>query len=140
MNIKQRSIAIADGDKKYFTGHPCIHGHNSPRYTLSGICCACNAANAKKSAKIKVRKYVAKLQAHFMYPLHPDDHAAAMNYCHALNLQRGRMPHIEMDPVLPPADEAALDAKIAAHRAHIIGSAVPKVEPHLPREFLLTNP
>ena len=34
----------------------------------------------------------ARLQALFTYKLHPDDHAAALAYCQALDLNRGQRP------------------------------------------------
>lgn len=38
--IKQQ--AIANGEKTYFTGKPCCHGHLSPRWTNTGQCVECN--------------------------------------------------------------------------------------------------
>ena len=36
-----RKLAIAEGDKTYFTGMPCKNGHVSHRYTDSGYCIQC---------------------------------------------------------------------------------------------------
>ena len=36
-----RNQAKLNGDKFYFTGKPCVHGHLSPRYTGKGTCCEC---------------------------------------------------------------------------------------------------
>lgn len=41
ITIKSRKQAIADGDKKYFTGKPCAKNHLAYRYTQSGTCEAC---------------------------------------------------------------------------------------------------
>lgn len=47
MEIKTRKQAQMDGDKKFYTGRPCAHGHDSPRYVISGTCCVCAAASTK---------------------------------------------------------------------------------------------
>jgi len=39
--LMKRSAAKAAGNKKYYTGKPCGHGHVSMRYVANGICCAC---------------------------------------------------------------------------------------------------
>lgn len=37
----ERGMAKVSGDKFYFTGKPCKHGHVSKRYTGKGTCCEC---------------------------------------------------------------------------------------------------
>lgn len=38
---RARETAKSLGEKLYWTGSPCIHGHMSPRYTSSGQCYEC---------------------------------------------------------------------------------------------------
>jgi hypothetical protein len=45
----------------------------------------------------------------FSYPLHPDDHAAALAFCQGLDLQRGRMPNAGY-PVVAQAGAAPVIA------------------------------
>ena len=59
MNIKTRNQAINDGDKIYFTGKPCKHGHISPRW-IFGACCECKKLidkNYKQNNKEHIKKY-----------------------------------------------------------------------------------
>ena len=59
MNIKTRSQAILDGDKVYFTGKPCKHGHLSPRLVM-GACLECKKTidkNYKNKNKEHIKEY-----------------------------------------------------------------------------------
>ena len=38
---KSRKIARVLGEKYYFTGDECAHGHVPKRYTANGLCCGC---------------------------------------------------------------------------------------------------
>lgn len=38
---KERASAIQKGDKRYFTGRPCKHGHVAERTTSNGCCVVC---------------------------------------------------------------------------------------------------
>lgn len=120
MNITDRRQAAAEGKKRYFTGEPCSQGHKAERYVSTGNCVACQRAHAKRYAGDVKHDYRASLRGHFSYPLHPDDVAAALAYCQALDLQRGRAPHVPTAPA--PRDEAAVYAQIAAHRERVAGS------------------
>ena len=40
-NKSERTEAKLNGDKFYFTGKPCKHGHIAPRYTGKGTCTEC---------------------------------------------------------------------------------------------------
>lgn len=61
----KRREAKTIGDKKYFTGKPCKHGHNSFRYTKSAACVSCTSwfhyrRNFKKTEKpiyVRVQVY-----------------------------------------------------------------------------------
>lgn len=97
MMIKTRREAAAAGERKYMTGRPCNKGHESIRYTVSGICCQCQKEAAKSYSAKMNRTIVSKALGHFGYDLHPDDHAVAHAYCQALDLARGRTPK-----ALPP--------------------------------------
>lgn len=68
----------------FFTGKPCRYGHTAQRFVSTGSCTACNLARAARFRKDAPRP--------FSYDLHPDDVAAALAYCQALDIQRGRMP------------------------------------------------
>jgi hypothetical protein len=59
MHIKTRSQAIKDGDKLYFTGKPCKHGHISPRF-IFGACSECKKQidkNYKENNKEHIKEY-----------------------------------------------------------------------------------
>lgn len=123
MEIKTRRQAAEAGENKYYTGKPCVHGHDGPRYTASGICCKCNNDGVKRYNKNLTKMKVSRALGAFTYPLHPDDHAAALAYCQALDLQRGRVPQVpEARPVPAPFD--AVEA-----RRQIFGRCVDLVPP-----------
>lgn len=121
MDVKTRMEAAQAGEKKYRTGKPCSNGHDSPRYTSTGICCRCNVDAAKRYSGRVQLTVKAKLQGHFVYPLHPDDHASALAYCQALDLSRGRVPHVVAAPTPFGEISAEQAAMIAATRASVIG-------------------
>lgn len=57
--IIKRKDAIENGDKKYFTGKPCKHGHIDQRHTRSRLCAACDKAhkaNYYKRNKEKIKE------------------------------------------------------------------------------------
>lgn len=59
MKIKTRQQALMDGDKKYFTGKPCKHGHISPRLIM-GACLECKKTidkNYKEKNKEHLKTY-----------------------------------------------------------------------------------
>lgn len=116
-----RAEANAAGKVRYFTGEPCRAGHLAERYVTTGSCVMCQRAASERFRRNAAQAHVAALRGHFSYPLHPDDQAAALAYCQALDLQRGRAPHV---PTAAPAprDEAAVYAQIAAHRERVAGS------------------
>lgn len=121
MQIKTRKQAAFDGDSKYWTGKTCSKNHESPRYTSTGICCKCNA-EAAKAYNARMRKTVsARAQGHFVYLAHPDDHAALLAYAQALDLQRGRSPHV---PNPPKQAEEMTPERIAEARRLAMGKAV----------------
>lgn len=49
MDVIDRKTAIAAGLPKYYTGQPCINGHISERYSLSGSCQACVADSTARA-------------------------------------------------------------------------------------------
>lgn len=135
MSYKTRSEAMIAGALKYSTGQPCKNGHLSERYTSSGICCRCNveASRAITSRYKKIRN--AKLQGHFSYALHPDDHAAALAYCQALDLQRGRLPPAAPRPANHEGpDPAQIDRAVALAMAATRERLIPApLAPYLPK-------
>jgi Na+-translocating ferredoxin:NAD+ oxidoreductase RnfC subunit len=55
--ILTRQDALAIGYIRYYTGKPCIHGHDSERYTNSRTCIECNSVRWKKRPEEKRREY-----------------------------------------------------------------------------------
>lgn len=47
-NAATRTEALELGDTHYYTGEPCKHGHDSPRYALSGMCVQCSKERARQ--------------------------------------------------------------------------------------------
>jgi hypothetical protein len=46
-----RQQAIANGEKHYFTGKPCKHGHVAPRHVLQNRCVTCKAVHSETVVK-----------------------------------------------------------------------------------------
>lgn len=131
MDIKTRRQAAEDGENKYYTGKPCVNGHDSPRYTSTGICCKCNAEGVKKYNKNMRILHNSKLAGWFSYPSHPDDVAALLAYAQALDIARGRMPHV------PAEVRSAMPFDVAAARRRALGKAAELTqagssEPYMP--------
>ncbi len=51
-----RQEAKKSGSKYYFTGHPCLHGHLSPRY-MDGGCIQCHRGWDRRTADKRKAKY-----------------------------------------------------------------------------------
>lgn len=49
--IVSRADARARGLTRYFTGHPCSHGHVAERVTANGVCVACKTGIQSRSRK-----------------------------------------------------------------------------------------
>ena len=49
MEIVTRKDAMERGEKTFFTGEPCKHGHISKRTVLNRSCCECRAEHTRKS-------------------------------------------------------------------------------------------
>lgn len=47
MYAETRALAELRGEKYYFTGKPCVHGHMSLRWTKTGICCKCSTEHRR---------------------------------------------------------------------------------------------
>lgn len=129
--IITRGDALAQGRKHFYSGKPCKYGHDSARFTSTGACMACNAARSKLFAQ-------GVAERNFVYSLHPDDYAAALAYCQALDLQRGRVPSTPKTLAIIPtprhAEPAALPADLARHRQAVVAAHTPPAVPaHLPK-------
>lgn len=123
-----RAEAAAQGRKRFYTGKPCKYGHDAQRFVTTGACIACNAARSKLFSKA-----IANNGKTFSYSLHPDDVAAALAYCQALDLQRGRVPLVP-DAVPCGAEPVALPADIERHRQTLVASYSQPVPPsYLPK-------
>lgn len=65
--LSSRKEAKESGDKFYFTGNPCIHGHVSKRQTVNGCCYECSLikSRAYQAANLeKKRDYKEKNKEH----------------------------------------------------------------------------
>lgn len=91
--VKTRRQAAEAGEKRYYTGKPCAKGHDSQRFTSTGVCIKCASGYVKEYNKRLNRETTARANGAFVHPLHADDHAAARAYCQALDMARGRVPY-----------------------------------------------
>lgn len=124
--VLTRQQAANLGQKRYYTGRPCSKGHSAQRFTSTGGCVVCSKNYVKEYQSRLKKTTVANLAGFFSYPLHPDDHAAALAYCQALDLARGRAPHVPAAAVV--AAPFVLPADIARHRAVLLEAHAPKTE------------
>ena len=53
MELLTKKDALSLGIQHYYTGKPCKHGHDSERYTATGICIECTQVRTAKRAKRK---------------------------------------------------------------------------------------
>lgn len=118
-----RTVAAAQGLKHFYTGRPCKYSHDSLRFTSTGACMACNAGRSQMfSRKVTTGR--------FAYELHPEDHATALAYCQALDLQRGRTPQAHEPFKMPErprgAETVALPTDIQRHRDTLLASYTPQ--------------
>jgi hypothetical protein len=72
---------------------------------------------------------------HFVYPLHPDDHAQALAFCQGLDLQRGRMPTAGQAVEAQPVDAPAITAPDWLARVRSGQDATPPPPDHVPAEL-----
>lgn len=128
MEITTRQEAAEKGYRFFNTGKSCKNGHNPLRYTSTGICVKCCKENNSKVAKVARGARMSMMTGNFIYPLHPDDFLAALAYCHALDMQRGRVPKLAEAGTRPPITPEAIQER----RAWLLNQTVPKVQPHLP--------
>jgi hypothetical protein len=56
MNIITREEALQKGLTRYYTGVPCIHGHNAERFACQKYCVACYKNRNHKPHQTKYRK------------------------------------------------------------------------------------
>jgi hypothetical protein len=109
------------GLKRYYTGRPCLKGHDSERFVTTGGCVKCNAERSTLFRSSNTVASVSRLRGWFSYPLHPDDYAAALAYCQGLDMARSRIPHVPDAP--PPVDEITPE-RIREMRALALGRVV----------------
>lgn len=138
-----RNEAAAAGLTRYNTGRPCRNGHTADRYTSTGNCCECLKSHSREfAAVLRASKQPTEQGGRlFAYRLHADDHAAALAYCQALDLQRGRTPSpgqaVAVDaPPAQPSANLVLPEHIQRHRAELERAYAPAPGPgYLPAEF-----
>lgn len=56
MKIVSLEDAQERGMIRYYTGEPCVNGHDSERYVSNKICCECSRIAARNSYRKKVRR------------------------------------------------------------------------------------
>ena len=59
----ERSKAKALGERFYFTGKPCKHGHIAKRYTDKGTCCECMAIDFEKKKDFRLAQMKANYES-----------------------------------------------------------------------------
>lgn len=111
-----RAQALAEGRKRFYTGKPCKRGHDAQRFVTTGGCVACNASRAKVFSQAAQAASTARVQGLFAYPLRPEDFAAALAYCQALDLAAGRTPHTP-GATKPPPPAKPFDVEAARRHA-----------------------
>ena len=52
-----RAAAIEAGEPKFITGKPCIYGHNTYRYTVTGECAGCRAERNYQARKKQISTF-----------------------------------------------------------------------------------
>ena len=62
MQKVSRLDAARQGERKYYTGKPCINGHLSQRYTTCGSCIQCTYLNTAKKTQL-IRDMIKKADA-----------------------------------------------------------------------------
>lgn len=106
--VMTRREAAEAGHKRYYTGRLCNRGHDCQRFTSTGGCLKCASVYVKEYNKRLTEKAAHRSTGTFSYPLHPDDHAAALAYCQALDMQRGNTPkNVVVAPPPEPFDAQA---------------------------------
>jgi len=126
-----RKAAQAAGLPHFYTGRACCNGHDAPRFVSNGGCVACNKERMATFNSGTRRGRTAKLQGLFTYELHTDDHAKALAFCQALDMDRGRTPKVPaVKEVLAPRTVQ----QIEDDRARIFsGLRQPEKEVYVPK-------
>lgn len=85
--VEERNEAIAAHRSKYWTGRKCARGHESQRYTKTGVCCKCNSENAMEYQKRKVNEYkgIDDPMTRVNIEIHRDQEQALRDYAEILN-------------------------------------------------------
>lgn len=121
-----RKQAFERGLKRFYTGKPCSKNHDAERFVTTGGCVKCNSDRSTFFRKSSNASTVSNLRGHFGYPLHPDDYAAALAYCQALDMQRGRTPHV---PEAPREVEEITPERMKQMRELALGRVFDVLEP-----------
>jgi len=138
-DITTRRQAMERGLKRFYTGRPCIAGHDAQRFVTTGGCVACNAARSQLFRSSAQKTQGSRLRGYFTYDLDPADHAAALAFCQALDLQRGRVPQSSKMPARG-SEALVLPEHLAVYRDQALreaerlrASAAGEDEPYLPK-------
>jgi len=119
--VISRTDAAAAGARFFYTGRPCTRGHDCLRYTSTGNCVECHRARGQVLTSNAKQGRIARMREHFSYELHPDDHAAALAFCQALDIQRGVIPK---SAPARPAPRTITPEEIEARRQWVINGGM----------------
>lgn len=84
-SIMKRRAAHDAGLTKFYTGRPCIHGHDAQRWVVTGACVAC-ARNAQREYAATMRGN--RASALVKVRVHPEDAEAIRHTATMLNALR----------------------------------------------------
>ena len=108
--VLTRAEATTQGLKKYWDGKPCKNGHDTGRYTSSGVCIGClNGYRKYTSAADLAAARLARGVVAVRVECHQDDQQAVHDFAAALLTARGVVPTERTANAL-----AALEAPIKA--------------------------
>lgn len=124
--VISRQTAQLKGKKRFYTGEPCVHGHDSERYVSSGGCIDCQNF---KTLKTNVRGRNVSYPEHpfiFTAPVQPHEMQAAFNYMRELRWHDYAVTELRKNPALMEQyapkisgiELAKLEAQVAQARRH----------------------
>jgi hypothetical protein len=126
--IISRDAAHLQGLKRFYTGTPCIHGHDSERFISSGGCCMCQNWHAHKTRKgpkaanvgWPPRGLIFTVPSTEEYPrVLPEEMEAAFLYMEAMRWHDYAVMELRKDPSLMAQYATPLDIKEQA-RLHAV--------------------
>ena len=117
-----RKEAHERGLKRFYTGNPCIRGHDAQRFVTTGNCVRCNAERSKLFKSESQALQLARSRKMFAYPIDAEDYAALLAYAQGLDLARGKTPYVP--PAQGSAPEEISPEQMRQMRAAALGKIV----------------